>query len=75
MADRPRVNPGTSIEEDIRIIWEKYGDRYEGSADIIYRTDQKTLEEEIQELKQMVYTDPRFRELELPLRTRMETNL
>ena len=75
MADRPRVNPGTSIEEDIRIIWEKYGDRYEGSADIIYRTDQKTLAEEIQELKQMVYTDPRFRELELPLRTRMETNL
>jgi len=75
LADRPRVNPGTSIEEDIRIIWEKYGDRYEGSADIIYRTDQKTLEEEIQELKQMVCTDPRFRELELPLRTRMETNL
>ncbi|MFQ3621659.1 MAG: shikimate kinase [Spirochaetales bacterium] len=67
LADRPRVNPGTSTEEDIRIIWEKYKDRYIGAADIIYRTDEKTLEEELQDLKEMVRTDPRFAGLKIPM--------
>jgi shikimate kinase len=54
VADRPRVNVGTSLEEDIRIIWEKSGDRYLSAADVVYATDQKTIAEEIQDLKKII---------------------
>jgi shikimate kinase len=53
-ADRPRVNVGTSLEEDIRTIWETSKDKYCNAADIFYKTDQKIIEEEIRELKQVV---------------------
>ena len=54
MADRPRVNPGTSVEQDIRLIWEKYKDKYYRAADIVYATDQKGIDEEVRELKDLV---------------------
>jgi shikimate kinase len=54
MADRPRVNPGTSVEQDIRLIWEKSRDKYYRAADIVYVTDQKSIDEEVQELKHLV---------------------
>lgn len=38
-ADRPRVNPGVSLEEDLERIWSSAAERYRGSADVIYRTD------------------------------------
>jgi len=54
-ADRPRVNVGTTLEEDIRMMWETSKDKYTNAADIVYQTDQKNIEEEIRELKQMVF--------------------
>ena len=53
-ADRPRVNVGTSVEEDIRMIWEKSRDKYFRAADIVYTTDQKSIDEEVQELKKLI---------------------
>jgi shikimate kinase len=50
-ADRPRVNPGVSMEEDIRRMWANAGHLYRGAADVIYRTDTgKSIEEEVEEL-------------------------
>jgi shikimate kinase len=54
LADRPRVNAGTTVEEDIRLIWEKSSAKYYGAADLVYATDQKSIEEEVRELKQIV---------------------
>jgi len=49
--DRPRVNPGTSLEKDIAILWKKYKHLYYGGADITYRTDQsKTVTQEAEEI-------------------------
>jgi len=53
-ADRPRVNVGTSVEEDIRMIWEKSRDKYFRAADIVYTTDQKSIDEEVRELKKLI---------------------
>ena len=53
-ADRPRVNAGTTVEEDIRMMWQTSKDKYFNAADIVYQTDQKSIEEEIRELKQVV---------------------
>ena len=50
LADRPRVNVGTSIEEDIRLIWQKSKDKYYDAADVVYATDQKSIDEEVREL-------------------------
>jgi hypothetical protein len=54
LADRPRVNIGTSVEEDIRLIWQKSRDKYYNAANLVYATDQKSIEEEVRELKQLV---------------------
>jgi shikimate kinase len=54
LADRPRVNVGTSVEEDIRMIWEKSKDKYFGAADLVYATDQKNIDAAVRELKQML---------------------
>jgi len=53
-ADRPRVNVGTTLEDDIRMMWQTSKDKYHNAADIVYKTDQKSIEEEIRELKQVV---------------------
>lgn len=50
-ADRPRVNPGTTLEEDIRTIWKTAKDKYYQAADIVYRTDLKSEAEEIIDLR------------------------
>jgi len=52
--DRPRVNAGTILEEDIRMMWETSKDKYYNAADIVCQTDQKNIEEEGRELKQVV---------------------
>jgi shikimate kinase len=61
LADRPRVNPGTSLEEDIRIMWEKHKHTYIGAADFVYRTDEKDLTTEVKELIELFTTDPLFK--------------
>ena len=53
LADRPRVNPGTSVEDDIRLIWQHSKDKYYDAADLIYSTDQKSIEEDVRELKRL----------------------
>ena len=53
-ADRPRVNVGTTLEEDIRLMWQTSKGKYYKAANIVYQTDQKVVAEEIQELKQVV---------------------
>ena len=55
-ADRPRVNVGTSLEEDLEKIWSESADKYRRAADLIYPTDNKTVDEAVDELK------PRLRE-------------
>jgi len=50
-ADRPRVNPGATLEEDLRKIWSASAHLYRQAADIIYRTDSgKEIEAEVEEL-------------------------
>lgn len=38
-ADRPRVNPGTSLEEDLAAIWSTSEHLYRAAATLTYRTD------------------------------------
>jgi shikimate kinase len=38
-ADRPRVNSGVSLEEDLENIWSATGHLYHHAADLVYRTD------------------------------------
>lgn len=50
-ADRPRVNPGASLEEDLQRIWSTSGHLYHRSADHVYRTDQgKDFDTEVSDL-------------------------
>ncbi len=56
-ADRPRVNPGTSLENDLRQIWSSTGHLYREAADVIYRTDAgKDLEAEVNEILALLAT-------------------
>ena len=50
-ADRPRVNPGVSLEEDLQHIWSSSGEVYRQAANFSYRTDEgRSLDEEVDEL-------------------------
>ncbi|MFP4329336.1 MAG: shikimate kinase [Alkalispirochaetaceae bacterium] len=59
-ADRPRVHRDTSLAEDVRRIWREHAETYRRAADIIYRTDEKELPEEIEELLSIARSDPRL---------------
>jgi shikimate kinase len=49
--DRPRVNPDTSLEEDLARIWASAGHLYRAAADAVYRTDAgKTVDAEVADL-------------------------
>jgi len=62
-ADRPRVNEGTTIEEDISLMWKQSKNKYYTAADYIYRTDEKSVEEEVEELKNLLRNDSLFQGL------------
>ena len=50
-ADRPRITPGVSLEEDLRRIWSAAGHLYRQAADLTYRTDAgKAIEVEVGDL-------------------------
>jgi len=50
-ADRPRVNPGVSLEEDLKRIWSSSAHLYHQAAALIYQTDTgKGVEEEVDDL-------------------------
>ncbi len=54
-ADRPRVNPGVSLEEDLQRIWSSAAHLYRQCADIVYRTDRgKPVSEEVEEIFRML---------------------
>ena len=75
-ADRPRVNAGVSLEEDLRIMYEQSYDKYLAAADVIYRTDQKTVDEEVQDMKKIIFSEPDFKELTRSCKTSViEENL
>ena len=54
LADRPRVNRETTLEEDIRLLWKNHRQQYFNAADIHYATDQKEIGQEIAELKEII---------------------
>jgi shikimate kinase len=49
-ADRPRVNPGTTLEEDISLMWSRERSKYYEAADVVYRAEGKPIEEEVEDL-------------------------
>ena len=54
-ADRPRVNPGVHLEEDLERIWSASSSLYQKAADIIYRTDSgKGLDAEMEDVLLLV---------------------
>ena len=53
-ADRPRVNPGTSLEEDICLMWTTERDKYYRCADLVYRAEGKREQTEIDELVALI---------------------
>jgi shikimate kinase len=54
-ADRPRVNAGVSLEEDLQRIWSTASHLYRQCADIIYHTDRgKSVPEEVQEIMEIL---------------------
>ncbi len=60
-ADRPRVNSGTTLEEDVHLMWERERDKYYAAADLVYRAEGKDVEQETEELLELVRSDVRFR--------------
>ena len=53
--DRPRVNPGATLEEDLKRIWEEHQDQYLAFSDLHYPTDGgKTVPEEVEDLLGML---------------------
>jgi shikimate kinase len=56
--DRPRVNPGVSMQEDLAWMWDKNKNLYLDFADLVYRTDQgKTIQQESEELLLILQRD------------------
>ena len=62
-ADRPRVNPGVTLEEDLKIMVEKSHDKYMAAADYVYKADKETIEEEVRDIKTIIFSDPDLSEL------------
>jgi shikimate kinase len=50
-ADRPRVNVGTTLEQDLQTIWMESEEKYRRAADLICDTDGKDVETVVAELK------------------------
>jgi shikimate kinase len=54
-ADRPRVNPGASLEDDLQRIWSTAGHLYRQAADLVYRTDAgREVEAEVADLLELL---------------------
>ena len=51
---RPRVNVGATLEEDLRTIWEQSEEKYRRAADFTYDTDGKSIEEAVAELQPVI---------------------
>jgi shikimate kinase len=53
-ADRPRVNIGTTLEQDLRTIWSESEEKYRRAADLTCDTNGKKVEETVAELKPVI---------------------
>lgn len=53
-ADRPRVNPGATLEEDLRRIWEESEEKYRRAADVTCDTSGKPVEQVARELEAII---------------------
>lgn len=62
-ADRPRVNPGTTLEEDIRMMWNNEQDKYYAAAEIVYGAEGKSIEIEADELIGLLQADSKLANL------------
>lgn len=51
---RPRVNAGASLEEDLRTIWEQSEEKYRRAADQVVDTEGKSIEAVVAELLAVV---------------------
>lgn len=56
-ADRPRVNPGTDLDSDVRRLWQEHEATYRAAADYELDTEGRTLEEEVSEAARIVCCD------------------
>lgn len=59
-ADRPRVNSGTDLAEDVHRLWSLHAQTYRSAADLIFHTEGKGLSQEIEELEELIRTDERL---------------
>jgi shikimate kinase len=49
--DRPRVNPGATLEQDLSLLWKRFKHLYYLAADFTYRTDRdKTVRQEANDI-------------------------
>lgn len=62
-ADRPRVNAGTTLEEDVNLMWTREREKYYRAADVVYRAEGKEIETEAEELVRLLAGDRRCSEL------------
>jgi shikimate kinase len=54
-ADRPRVNAGLSLKDDLAAIWSASAHLYRAAADVTYRTDTaRTIDQEVDDLVALV---------------------
>ncbi len=53
-ADRPRVNPGTDLAADVRMLWDSHSDKYYRAAELVYRAEGKSLEAETRDLVEII---------------------
>ncbi len=51
---RPRVNVGATLEEDLGTIWEQSAEKYLRAADVVVDTDGKTIEAVLAELQSVI---------------------
>ena len=58
--DRPRVNPGTDLAQDLEIMWTRDRHKYFDAADIVYDCAEKPLDQEVAEIKELIHNDKRF---------------
>ena len=62
-ADRPRVNAGTSLEEDVRLLWQGERRKYYAAADIVYVAEGKPIDRESSDIIEIAKAENRLKGL------------
>lgn len=53
-ADRPRVHAGTTLEQDVRNIWQESEGKYRAAADLVFSTAEGRIDTLAEHLKQLI---------------------